>query len=61
MVEPKDLVRAMSKTFYDEVESDKWKERKEALTKVRDIAAHPRLVAGDFGDLCREVKKVGRG
>lgn len=47
-----------STPFWDCFESKKWNMRKGALDKVKDLARTPRLACGDYGDLCRELKKV---
>lgn len=58
MVEPKEVIKAMDRNFYEMLASAKWKERKEALTGVHELVSNPKLATGDYGDLCRELKKV---
>eukprot|EP01122_Echinamoeba_exundans_P007510 TRINITY_DN2334_c0_g1_i1.p1 TRINITY_DN2334_c0_g1~~TRINITY_DN2334_c0_g1_i1.p1 ORF type:complete len:1838 (+),score=410.55 TRINITY_DN2334_c0_g1_i1:67-5580(+) len=43
--------------FYTDLQSKKWKERKEALEAVVAIADNPKLESGDYGELIRSLKK----
>jgi hypothetical protein len=43
--------------FYTDLQSKKWKERKEALEAVVAIADNPKLESGDYGELIRGLKK----
>ena len=44
--------------FWGAVASSKWKERLGALTQLRELADHPRLASGDYGDVARAIKRV---
>lgn len=47
-----------SSPFWECFDSKKWNIRKGALDRARDAAKKPRLATGDYGDLCRELRKV---
>ena len=53
LVEPKDILPELKKEFWEGLAAAKWSERKGALTQLKDLAAWPKLVASDFGDVNR--------
>ena len=44
--------------FWDAVNSAKWKERLDAVTRLKELADAPRLASGDYGDVARALKKI---
>jgi len=44
--------------FWDCFDSKKWNIRKGALDKAKECARAPRLASGDYGNLCRELRKI---
>lgn len=56
--EPVDVLSKIPDNFYTDVNSAKWKERKEALEAFQEIVKKPKLVKGDYGELVRTLKKV---
>lgn len=44
--------------FWDALEHKKWGLRKAALDKVKELGSTPRLAAGDYGELCRHMRKI---
>ena len=44
--------------FWDAVNSAKWKERLDAMTRLKELADAPRLASGDYGDVARALKKI---
>lgn len=63
-VEPTDVLsklntsRGDSPCFWDAVESQKWKERHEALSYLKEIASSQKLADGDYHHLSSTLKKV---
>ncbi|XP_008309452.1 cytoskeleton-associated protein 5 isoform X1 [Cynoglossus semilaevis] len=58
LLEPVEILSKLPKDFYDEIESKKWQERKQALEAIEALAKNPKLENGDYGDLVRALKKV---
>lgn len=58
MSAPAEVLGELSKTFWAGLQEKKWLLRKESLTTLKDLANKPRLAAGDYGDVIRELKKV---
>lgn len=44
--------------FWDAIEHKKWGLRKAALDKVKELGSTPRLAPGDYGELCRVLRKI---
>ncbi|PRW20522.1 microtubule associated isoform A [Chlorella sorokiniana] len=44
--------------FWDALENKKWGLRKAALDKVKELGSTPRLSPGDYGELCRVLRKI---
>lgn len=55
---PVDILSKLPKNFYEDIESKKWQERKEALESLEVLLKAPKLENGDYGDLVRALKKV---
>jgi len=64
LVEPTDVLpklnhaRGENSSFWDAIESQKWKERHEALSYLRSLVAAPKLADGDYHKLSTTLKKV---
>jgi cytoskeleton-associated protein 5 len=56
--EPKDIVPELKKDFWEGLASAKWSERKAALTQLKDLAAYPKLLNGDYFEVNKELKKI---
>ena len=44
--------------FWDAVNSSKWNQRLDAMTRLKELADAPRLASGDYGDVARALKKI---
>ncbi|XP_064467469.1 protein mini spindles-like [Ornithodoros turicata] len=58
LVDAVDLLGRLPKDFYEQMKSKEWQRRKEALEKVLELASHPKLETGDYGDLVKSLKKA---
>ncbi|KAF4519728.1 hypothetical protein B566_EDAN017602 [Ephemera danica] len=58
LLDPVDILSKLPKDFYEKLEAKKWQERKEALDELEKLLQHPKLEAGDYGDLIRALKKI---
>ncbi|XP_064481485.1 cytoskeleton-associated protein 5-like isoform X2 [Ornithodoros turicata] len=58
LVDAVDLLGRLPKDFYEQIEAKKWQDRKEALEKLLELASHPKLESGDYGDLVKALKKA---
>jgi cytoskeleton-associated protein 5 len=58
--EPRDLSPELRKDFWEALASPKWSDRRDALTKLRQLASYPRLdpSADCLPDLSRELRKA---
>lgn len=56
--DPVDILSKLPKNFYEQIESKKWQERKEALEALDVLVKSPKLESGDYGDVVRALKKV---
>lgn len=56
--DPVDILSKLPKYFYEQIESKKWQERKEALEALEVLVKSPKLESGDYGDVVRALKKV---
>lgn len=56
--EPRDILHELKKSWFEELGDKKWSIRKQALSEFKELASSPRLASGDYGDVCRELKKV---
>lgn len=45
--------------FWAKLEEKKWTERRDALLLLKGLADTPRIASGDFGDVMRDLRKVG--
>lgn len=57
LAEPQDVLKAIPATFFDNLASSKWKERKEALEGLHAIVNVPRIKDGDFHEVNRCLAK----
>lgn len=58
--EPKKVVQELtSANFFAKLEEKKWTDRRDAVLFLKGLADTPRIASGDFGDVMRELKKVG--
>lgn len=55
---PAEVLGELQKDWWAALQEKKWVTRKQALTKLKDLASRPRLATGDYGDVLRELKKV---
>ncbi|KAK7733304.1 hypothetical protein SLS53_008201 [Cytospora paraplurivora] len=51
LAEPQDVAKNIPATFYDQLASSKWKDRKEALEALYALVNVPRIKDGDFGQV----------
>ena len=58
LLDPVDILSKLPKDFYDKLESKKWQERKESLEALETLVKNPKLENGDYGEVCRVLKKV---
>lgn len=59
--EPKQILKELkSDNFWDKLEEKKWTERRDAVLLLKGLADTPRIAGGDYGDVIRELRKVGR-
>ena len=56
--EPVSVLGQLGKDFWDGLAAVKWTERRDALQKLRGLAATPKIAPGDYGDVLRELKKI---
>ena len=56
--EPAAILGQLGKDFWDGLAATKWTERRDALQKLRGLAATPKIAPGDFGDVLRELRKI---
>ena len=56
--EPVNVAGQLGKDFWDGLAATKWTERRDALQRLRAMAATPKVASGDFGDVLRELKKI---
>ncbi|CAD7700615.1 unnamed protein product [Ostreobium quekettii] len=56
--EPREILHELKKPWWESLANPKWTIRKGALTELKTLASSPRLVPGDYGDVCRELKKI---
>ncbi|CAI2189255.1 12155_t:CDS:10, partial [Funneliformis geosporum] len=57
LAEPVDVLSKLSKEFYTELGSTKWKERKEALEGLLEICNTPRIVDNNYSELTAALAK----
>jgi len=57
LAEPVDVLSKIPENFNTDINSAKWKERKEVLDMVLELVKKPKLARGDYGDLVRALKK----
>ena len=57
-LESVDISNQIPSSFYTQIESKKWSERKEALEIIEKITAVPRIKNADFNELVRVLKKT---
>ncbi|KAJ2904356.1 hypothetical protein MKZ38_008272 [Zalerion maritima] len=57
LAEPQDVLKGLSDSFYDNMSSSKWKDRKEALEELFALLNVPRIKDGDFHELTRVLAK----
>ncbi|CAG8638343.1 14946_t:CDS:10, partial [Gigaspora margarita] len=55
--EPVDVLSKMSKDFYTQLQSTKWKDRKEALDGLIEICKTPRIADNNYGELVGALAK----
>ncbi|KAH8890304.1 ARM repeat-containing protein [Thozetella sp. PMI_491] len=58
LAEPQDVLGKLAKDFYDNVNSSKWKDRKEAVEALYALLNVPRIKDGDFGEINRVLAKL---
>ncbi|KKA27231.1 hypothetical protein TD95_004732 [Thielaviopsis punctulata] len=58
LAEPQDILKSLPANFYDGMASSKWKERKEAVEGLYNIANVPRIKDGDFNEINRCLAKA---
>jgi len=58
MLEAVDIAGQIPQSFYTQMESKKWSDRKEALETIEKITAVPKISNSDFSDLIRVLKKT---
>ena len=56
--EPVDVTKHLDKAFWEGLGAAKWQERRDALQRLKSVTGNPKLAAGDFGDVVRELKKI---
>lgn len=54
---PRNILDNLPKNFYDDLLSSKWKERKEALDSLHQLASFPKLEDGRYGELLTALSK----
>ncbi|KAK4101293.1 ARM repeat-containing protein [Parathielavia hyrcaniae] len=57
LAEPQDVISKVPKSFFDNLSSSKWKERKEALEALYAVVNVPRIKDADFGETNRCLAK----
>lgn len=57
LAEPVDVLAKMPKDFHDNLASSKWKDRKESLDALYQVANVPRIKEGPFDDIIRGLAK----
>ncbi|KAI1498050.1 armadillo-type protein [Biscogniauxia marginata] len=57
LAEPQDVLSKVPSSFYDNLGSSKWKDRKEALEGLFALLNVPRIKDGDFGEINRGLAK----
>lgn len=57
--QPENILRLLNKEFWDGVSAAKWQDRRDSLQNLKQLASAPRLAAGDYADVVRELRKVG--
>ncbi|KAF0542990.1 ARM repeat-containing protein [Gigaspora margarita] len=57
LAEPVDVLSKMSKDFYTQLQSTKWKDRKEALDGLIEICKTPRIADNNYGELVGALAK----
>lgn len=57
LAEPQDILKAIPGSFYEQLASSKWKDRKEALEALHALVNVPRIKDGDFGEVNRSLAK----
>ncbi|CAG8787229.1 25609_t:CDS:2, partial [Gigaspora rosea] len=55
--QPVDVLSKMSKDFYTQLQSTKWKDRKEALDGLLEICKTPRIADNNYGELVGALAK----
>ncbi|CAG8520285.1 7962_t:CDS:10 [Acaulospora colombiana] len=58
LAEPLDILPKISKDFYAQLASSKWKERKEALDGLFEVCKTPRIADSNYGELIAALAKV---
>ncbi|KAJ3021312.1 Microtubule-associated protein, microtubule dynamics during spindle orientation [Thoreauomyces humboldtii] len=57
LAEPVNILDKMPKNFYEQLASSKWKERKEVLEALLEVARAPKLEDGRYGELVAALGK----
>ncbi|CAG8557067.1 17160_t:CDS:10, partial [Dentiscutata erythropus] len=57
LAEPVDVLSKIPKDFYTQLQSSKWKDRKEALDGLLEICKTPRIVDNNYGELVGALTK----
>lgn len=58
LFDPVEILSKLPKDFYEQVESKKWQERKEALEALDKLTSNPKLEPGQYGEVCAVLKKI---
>jgi cytoskeleton-associated protein 5 len=58
LADPVSFIEKIPKSFYSDVLSSKWKERKECLEQILPLVSHPKLEDGKYFELINILAKV---
>jgi cytoskeleton-associated protein 5 len=57
-LEPQEILSKIGTAFWEGLESKKWGDRRDQLDELLKLLTAPRLVAGEYGDLTKALKKI---